>query len=160
MTKTTWWIVGVLVTIAAVAMIFAWRGQKTDTDQSATDADLKTSIPVVTPTPTVAPTAAATTAAKATSTPTVVTYDSKSFSPASVTIEVGDTVTFTNTGSGSMWVGSDPHPNHTDLPAFDSLKGLKKGESYSFTFTKAGSWGYHNHLSSSHKGTVVVVADK
>lgn len=162
MAKTTWWVIGVLLTIAAIAFFLAWRGQKTDTDQSTGDAGLPTSIPEVTPatTMTLTPTATVGTIVKSTPVPTSVSYDGSAFSPATVTIEIGTVVTFTNTSSNSLRVASDPHPTHTDLPGFDSVKTLKKGESYSFTFTKTGSWGYHNHLASSHKGTIVVVTEK
>lgn len=40
-----------------------------------------------------------------------VTYNGSSFSPSSVTIARGGTVTFTSTGP-TMWVASAPHPTH------------------------------------------------
>ena len=59
----------------------------------------------------------------------------------------------TYTGS-NLWVASDPHPIHSDLPGLDA-KGAK--ESYSFTFDTAGEWGFHNHLRASDTGTIIVV---
>ncbi len=78
------------------------------------------------------------------------------FSPASITIHAGDTVVFTNNSQGRMWVASDPHPTHTDYPGFDEKSAAVSGGSYSFTFTRVGSWGYHNHLNPATRGTVVV----
>lgn len=85
-----------------------------------------------------------------------VTYTDSGFSPELMNIEVGETVIFKNESAKDMWVASAPHPTHTVYPEFDAKKAYKKGESYSFTFTKKGEWKYHNHLNSSQRGTVVV----
>jgi plastocyanin len=85
-----------------------------------------------------------------------VTYIDTGFSPKTVTIKKGGTVTFVNQSSGGMWVASNPHPTHTDYPAFDEKATVTKGGSWSFTFDRVGSWGYHNHQNSSNTGTVVV----
>lgn len=61
------------------------------------------------------------------------------------------TVTFTGS---NLWVASDPHPIHTDLPGFDPRK---VQESFSFTFDRVGEWGFHNHLRPSDTGTIIVV---
>jgi plastocyanin len=81
---------------------------------------------------------------------------SSGFSPSTLTIKVGDTVTFINKDSNSHWPASDPHPTHTNYPGFDALRPLKTGESYSFTFTKQGAWNYHDHLDPSLTGTIIV----
>lgn len=88
--------------------------------------------------------------------PTVVTYTGDGFSPSSVTIKVGDVVKFVNGSSLAMWVASAPHPSHTNYPEFDQKTAVDKGMSYEFTFTKAGTWKYHNHRSASDSGTVIV----
>lgn len=77
------------------------------------------------------------------------------YTPPSVTVKVGQVVTWTNTSGSSATVSSDPHPTHTDLPELDSPT-LGNGDTYSFTFTKVGTWGYHNHLDPSVEGTVIV----
>lgn len=87
---------------------------------------------------------------------TTVGYTGSGFSPSTITVEVGTTVTFVNNSSKSMRVASSVHPTHKDLPGFDQLKGSGNGTSYTYTFEKAGQWSYHNHLSASHKGTVIV----
>ena len=78
------------------------------------------------------------------------------FSPKTLTINMGDKVTWINKGSRSVWPASANHPTHTIYPEFDSLGTLNTGESYSFTFENVGTWGYHDHLSPSMRGTIVV----
>jgi plastocyanin len=85
-----------------------------------------------------------------------VSYTANGFEPNSITIKSGQTVTWTNKVSDEVWVASNPHPTHTDYPGFDELKSMSTGQTYSFTFTKVGKWGYHNHLNPSQQGTVVV----
>src|SRR5688572_2163589 len=75
------------------------------------------------------------------------------FSPATITVKKGTTVTWTNAGSAKVWIASDPHPVHNGYPGFDSGTDLSAGESFSFTFDRPGSWGYHNHLNASVRGS-------
>lgn len=97
-----------------------------------------------------------------------VTYTAKGgFSPTTTLIMRGDTVTFQAEDETSMWVGVADHPSHTkyddtDLkthcvegatPSFDQCK---TGSSFSFTFNKAGTFGYHNHVGAPQKGTIIV----
>ena len=97
-----------------------------------------------------------------------VTYTNSGFSPSVITVKQGTKVTFVNSSSKSMWVASDEHPSHTEYSgttrqahcpdaagtAFDQCS---TGSSYTFTFNKAGSWDYHNHVMASDGGKVVVV---
>ena len=77
------------------------------------------------------------------------------FDPPSVTVKSGDTVTWINEDTTPHIVASDPHPTHTDLPGLESSS-LSQGQSYSFTFVKTGTFGYHCHLHPTMKGTVIV----
>lgn len=102
---------------------------------------------------------------------TSVIYGPQGFSPASISVPVGTTVTFVNQGGDEMWVASDPHPTHQGYDGttksqhcaagysgpmpFDQCSA---GSSFSFTFTKTGTWGYHNHGNAADKGTVIVTA--
>ncbi len=99
-----------------------------------------------------------------------VTYTDGGFSPSRITIVQSGTVTFVNQSGGQMWVASSPHPAHTGYSnttrsqhcpdtagaAFDECTAVGAGQSYSFTFQKAGTWGYHNHVNAGDFGTVVV----
>lgn len=83
-------------------------------------------------------------------------YRGDGFSPKEIAVTTGTTVIFRNNTTKSMWIASNPHPVHTNFSAFDAKKGFGEGESYSFTFEKAGEYGYHNHLSPLDGGTIIV----
>lgn len=72
------------------------------------------------------------------------------FVPADITISVGDTVTFTNTGQL-------PHTATLKDGSFDSGN-LNSGDSKEFTFKSAGTYDYvcTYHLSLGMKGTITV----
>lgn len=103
---------------------------------------------------------------------TTVVYTDQGFSPNSVTVPVGATVTFVNQTGENMWVASAPHPTHQAYdgttvsehcaasyhyrgPApFDqcaSANGLR------FTFLKVGEWKYHNHADATDFGAIIVI---
>lgn len=89
-----------------------------------------------------------------------VSITSSGFSPVTITVSAGTTVTWTNTDTVTHTVSSDPYPINTDLANFDSIKPLQPHQTYSFTFTKVGQWTYHDQLRpASFTGTVVVTKD-
>lgn len=85
-----------------------------------------------------------------------VSITAREFSPQTVTIKVGGTVTWTNNDSVVHQPASDPHPTHTNLPGFDALGGVQTGKTFQFTFTRAGTFTYHDHPFTSRTGKVVV----
>lgn len=87
---------------------------------------------------------------------TAVSYTDAGFSPALLSVKKGTAVSFTNNSTRSMWVASAPHPSHTILPEFDELTSVNNGGTYTFTFTKVGTWKYHNHMNPSDYGSVMV----
>ena len=101
-----------------------------------------------------------------------VAYTDQGFSPASVTVAQGLAVTWVNQSSKDMWVASAMHPTHmvydgTALKehcaagaeaSFDACRAFAPAESYTFTFDKAGTWKYHDHIDASKFGTVIVTA--
>jgi plastocyanin len=86
----------------------------------------------------------------------LVTYTNTGFTPTVLRVKKGTTVTFRNDSSADLWVASDPHPTHTGLPGFDAGNGIGQGETYTFTFVRLGTFGYHNHLKTSDTATIVV----
>jgi amicyanin len=80
-----------------------------------------------------------------------VTIDSMAFAPQTLNVKVGDKITWTNRDSVRHTVTKDD--GQTDGPASQPLD---KGDSYSYTFIKAGTYAYHCSLHPTMKGTVVV----
>lgn len=70
------------------------------------------------------------------------------FSPSSLTVKVGDTVTWTNNDSASHTVVADDG-------SFKSAD-LGQGASYQFTFKTAGAYTYKCSIHPSMTGTIVV----
>jgi len=96
--------------------------------------------------------------------PNTITYSLFGYSPSTLEISKGTTVTFKNSAETSMWPASVIHPTHKEYPTtggcvgstFDACKEIAKGESWTFTFDKVGSWKYHDHLLPSRTGTITV----
>lgn len=122
-----------------------------------TDTNTEVTLPTFTP-DVVAPTTPASPAQAATA--NTVSITASGFSPATLTVSArsgsGATVTFTNMDSAPHRIASDPHPVHTGLAGFDALNDILPGGTYVFTFVKAGTFGYHDHLHPFVKGTVIV----
>lgn len=81
------------------------------------------------------------------STNTVAIKDFK-FVPAVITVKAGTVVTWTNSDDVE-------HSATGDDKSFDSRL-FGKGKTYSYTFTKAGTYEYHCTLHQYMKGTVIV----
>lgn len=80
-----------------------------------------------------------------------VTIKNLSFSPMSITVKKGTTVTWTNQDSPTHTVTSD----NGSATVFDS-KSLDSGKTFSFTFNNTGTFNYHCNIHSSMMGTVTV----
>ncbi len=81
-------------------------------------------------------------------------------SPAQVTINTGQAVTFVNNSNRTRNVSSDPHPVHTDCPAVNSVNLLDPGQTkQTGAFTTARTCGFHDHDDPDNaalKGTIVI----
>jgi len=157
----------VIVIIAAIAY-FAFTGTvaaPAPAGNTATTTETVDTAVTVTPEDTTASVAAPAAAA-------VITYTDAGFSPKTTTVKVGTTVRFVNNSSRGMWVASDQHPTHTHYDGtslqqhcsagvdtnggFDECTAVNSGSVYSFTFPKAGTFTFHNHVQASDTGTVTV----
>jgi plastocyanin len=81
---------------------------------------------------------------------------SDGYSPKVLKIKQGQTVEFVNDSDQDYWPASDPHPIHTDYPGFDAQKTILPGQSWDFTFQRAGRFGYHNHLAPETHAEIVI----
>lgn len=127
--------------------------------------------PSGTPTPTATSNEPATSSSAAATVPKI-SYTDTGFSPSSLTVPVGTTVTFADTASDAMYIASSPHPTHQDYDGttravhcaagytgatpFDECTAAKPGQSWTFTFTKPGTWKFHNHANPTEFGSVTV----
>jgi len=78
------------------------------------------------------------------------------FVPQTVTINVGDSVTFVTDVDRPFWPASNLHPSHEIYSAFDPKMPLTPEESWSFTFDRAGDWKFHDHIRSYFTGMIHV----
>lgn len=72
------------------------------------------------------------------------------FNPATLTVSVGTTVTWTNSDSTT-------HTITSDTGAFDSGN-VPVGQTYTHTFGQAGTFSYHCSIHTNMKGTIIVQA--
>lgn len=142
-------VIGICIIIAAVAFVGGYylNGSNNDQEEAVASAS-------PTPSVTVSATPKATVAYKPTA--YTVSLTAGGLTPASLSVRVGDSVSLRNDSNVMFWPASDPHPAHTMCPGFDALRGLANGESYTLTFTKAQTCGYHNHLDPATRGTITV----
>lgn len=136
-------VIGVLVVVAVLAgvgLLLADRGSKSDASKETSQNTMKT---MDTGKPASSSTPVATDA---------VEIKDFAFSPANITVKVGAKVTWTNKDSVAHTVTSDS--DSTD-GGMDS-KSLATGETYSVTFSKAGTFKYHCTFHPGMTGTVTV----
>lgn len=84
-----------------------------------------------------------------------ITYSDSGFSPALTTVNSGDMVAVKNTSSGELQFDSNPHPVHTDDTDLN-LGTVESGQTRTFTVTKKGSFGFHNHLNPSDSARITI----
>jgi plastocyanin len=124
-------LVGLLILIALVAIssYFAFRTKPKTTNTNVTTA-------------TVAPAKIA---------PAAVSISSSGFSPATISTKVGQAVVWTNSDTTTHLVAST-----NPKPVFSSQQALAKDDSYSYVFSKAGTYPYHDTSNPTLKGEVIV----
>ena len=141
-----------LVAVSALLLLAACGGSSTNTGSATTPTTAPTATPTTGTTST--PTATATQASNG-KTVTITTDSSGSFAfiPATLTIKAGTTVTWTNNTAVGHTVTSD------DGKSFDSGMAnpiAAQGGTFSFTFTKAGTFAYHCEIHPFMKATIIV----
>lgn len=171
MNDTTKWIIGIIVLIIVAFGAYAlWsRSASAPTAGSETGATNPPDTGTGTTGDQNPDTGTAAAGSSTGTTALIVTYSDSGFSPATLAVAIGQQVTFVNKSSGQMWVASDPHPTHQGYDGTTEQVHCAPGyagsapfdecavaNTFTFTFTKAGSFGYHNHFNSSAHGTIVV----
>jgi hypothetical protein len=90
----------------------------------------------------------------------MVVYTNSGYIPDYLEIQKNTTVLFFNASHYPMWTASDPHPAHTDYDIFDTKKTIPTGGIYAFKFSDTGTYAWHNHKKSDHRGIVRVFDPK
>ncbi len=78
------------------------------------------------------------------------------FSPTNIRIHVGDSVKFQNDSNVPIRIVSDRSGSVPELSGLDSVNDIPSKDSFTFTFTESGTFGYHNGRNPSEEGTVIV----
>jgi plastocyanin len=81
--------------------------------------------------------------------------------PATVTVAVGQTVTFVNNNNRAHEIASDPHPTHGSCPGIEAgLGNIAPGQTkVTRVMANAGTCRFHDHLDDTNnalRGTIVV----
>lgn len=84
-----------------------------------------------------------------------ITYGDNGFSPSSIKVKSGTTVTIKNGSSSLLQFDSNPHPDHTDNVELN-VGTISPGQSKTFVVTRKGTFGYHNHLAAGDTGKITV----
>lgn len=165
--KSAAWIMSIAVAAFVVAVLAARRGDEEIPGRSVLPSPrVAFSPPLVSPAPTMSPASVAEPAS------VTVTYGDDGFSPASVRVKKGDSVTFSSGSQEAMRPASATHPTHEAYPGssirkcggpdetagrlFDACRAVDPGASWTFQFNEVGTWHYHDHLNASRRGTVAV----
>lgn len=82
------------------------------------------------------------------------------FHPSQLSIQQGESVTFITKRNRPFWPASDEHPTHSIYPEFDAKRPIDPNSTWSFTFTRTGEFKFHDHLSPSFLGTIIVAGTR
>lgn len=86
-----------------------------------------------------------------------ISISSTKFNPESISVKKGTLVTWVNDDSAIHHPAADPHPTHDQSGNIGEGDVLAKGETFSYTFEKEGTYTYHDNLNPLKlKGTVIV----
>lgn len=91
---------------------------------------------------------------------TTITITASGASPRTLTVPRGSQITFINNDSVVHQMYSDPHPEHTDCPEFDSVGQLAPGRSrQTNNLVTPRTCRFHDHLNASNsslQGSIVI----
>ena len=75
-----------------------------------------------------------------------ITIQNGQVSPKTVTISVGQSVTFVNSDGRAHNVSSNPHPAHSDCPSINAVNNIGNGQTkLTNSLPTARSCGFHDH---------------
>lgn len=131
-------VVGVIILAAGAAfLLYPMTDQKTvksesastNTKQTASETPLNSSLTIV--------------------------FTDSGFEQSKYTVKKGQTITVKNQSSNELEFASDEHPSHRQQPELN-IAPTATGASTTFTPTKTGTWGFHDHIRSQFTGELIV----
>ena len=138
-------VAAIIVVLVAIGAFAFTRSKNTSNTQSASSSSSTTS-----PTPTTSPSPSSSSSTQSPQTTSSVTIANFAFTPASITVKKGTTVTWTNQDSTAHTV------TETDGQDGPKSSELGNGQAYSFTYNTAGTFKYHCSIHPDMTGTVTV----
>lgn len=84
-----------------------------------------------------------------------ITYTDEGFSPSALKVKAGTTIRVVNNASDALEFSSDNHPTHLKNSELN-MDVLAAGESGTFTVTRTGEYGFHDHLNAANEGSLTV----
>lgn len=84
-----------------------------------------------------------------------INFTDAGFAPANYTAKAGQVVEVKNASTMQLQFSSNDHPTHTEETELN-LKVLAPGETATFTPTKVGTWGFHDHIHDEFTGQLTV----
>ncbi len=82
-------------------------------------------------------------------------YTDSGFQPSTLKVKANTMVHVVNQSSMSLQFSSDDHPTHLKDPELN-MEAIQPGKEAMLKVTKTGTWGYHNHLKPTDRGTIEV----
>jgi plastocyanin len=143
------WVGLVIAAVATVLLAACGGGGGAATTATPT---ATTAQPTTQPTTAPTPTTAATTTTTASNTVKVQIVENNnvySFSPAAISITKGTQIVWTNTSDA-------PHTVTSDTGAFNASKTLMQNDTFTMTFTTAGTFSYHCSIHTYMKAAITV----
>ncbi len=89
--------------------------------------------------------------------PAQVNITNKGFVPASITIQIGQAVIWTNNDvSQHSVISDDPLPTNSSMPSVNSSLPLSQNDSFSYIFNARGTFSYHDDQGPNFTGSIIV----
>ncbi|MDB5168106.1 MAG: hypothetical protein JWO55_364 [Candidatus Saccharibacteria bacterium] len=144
-----------IITVICIILLGAWAymmaqpAVERPTKAPVTDSNL------ITPDETSSPAKEGTEPTSETPPVATITYTDSGFTPSTLTVKKNSAITVSNKSSKNVMFSSADHPKHQEQPELN-MNTLNPGESGTITITKAGTWGYHDHVDETMTGTIIV----
>lgn len=148
--KTPWIIGAVVIAAVAVVVVYALTMNRSQMDRATEEASVVPKPSEMSREPRLSEDEAQKNDEGAT-----IVFTDDGFTPKDYTVRANQTVKVKNDSSMQLQFSSDDHPTHTQQSELN-LSVLQPGEEASFTPTRVGNWGFHDHINDQYTGSLTV----